>query len=83
MAGKSRATLTKTQDSLRLLKALCKVARVACISRAVVMEFRAKRLASGVTPATVNRTCGRSSRPCLMRSMPVCCGVIRCCGGSS
>lgn len=55
MAGKSPETLKKTKDSVTLLGRLCKVTRVSTVTRAVVMDFRAKRLASGVSPATVNK----------------------------
>jgi len=55
MAGKSIETVKKTQDSLRLLQTLCNVTRIAGVGRDVVMDFRAKRLEAGVTPATVNK----------------------------
>ncbi len=55
MAGKSPQTITKTTDSLRLLGDLSKVHRLDGINRAIVMDFRAKRLDSGLSPATVNK----------------------------
>ncbi|MCG3180150.1 MAG: Tyrosine recombinase XerC [Phycisphaerae bacterium] len=55
MAGRSVATVSKTKDTLRLFKALCDIDSVAAIDRRAVMDFKAKRLAGGVRPATVNK----------------------------
>ena len=63
MAGKSPETLRKTKESLELLGKLCNVTRLGAITRATIMDFRAKRLSSnfrsrdaeGVSPATVNK----------------------------
>lgn len=56
MASKSPVhTVASTRNSLKLLGELCRVGRIATISRATVMQFRAKRLASGASPATVNK----------------------------
>jgi len=55
MAGKSVETLRKTKESLKVLGKLCGEPRVSAITRAVVMDFRAKRLAGRLSPATVNK----------------------------
>lgn len=55
MAGKSAETITKTQESLRALDRLCNVGLIASIDRATIMDFRAKRLADELAPATVNK----------------------------
>jgi integrase len=55
MAGKSPETVSKTKDSVELLGRLCGAPRIANVTRAVVMDFRAKRLAGGVSQATVNK----------------------------
>jgi len=65
MVGRAESTITKTQESLRLLDKLCKVRRLSAITRAVVMDFRAKRMERNprprrgqraqVAPATVNK----------------------------
>ncbi len=55
MAGKSVSTVSKTQDSLRLLQDLCGAERLAAVRRATVMDLRAVRLAAGLSPAPVNK----------------------------
>ena len=55
MAGRSLQTIESTKASLRRLDAMCSPGCVSAIDRAAVMSFRAKRLASGMSPATVNK----------------------------
>jgi integrase len=56
MAGKSlRHTVEPTKRSLQLLVELCRVSQIGQIDRPSIMEFRAKRLEAGVSPATVNK----------------------------
>lgn len=55
MAGKRTQTIDATQRSLKLLNKTCKVGCIAAIDRGIVMEFRANRLASGASAATVNK----------------------------
>jgi integrase len=55
MAGKARDTLEKTQESLRALRRVCGERLIADIDRAVIIDFRAKRLAAELSPATVNK----------------------------
>ena len=55
MAGKSQETIDKTVRSVKLLDELCKAGCLTAIDRAGILDFKAKRLASGVSPATVNK----------------------------
>jgi len=56
MAGKSPAqTIGRTKDSLRILAKLCDPGHVSAIDRGTIMDFRAKRVAEGLAPATVNK----------------------------
>ena len=55
MVGKSHHTTRKTRRSLKDLIRLCGDRRMEHIDRAMVMDFRAQRLAEGVSPATVNK----------------------------
>jgi len=60
MAGRSPHTIAKTKDSLNCLETLCGAMPIASIDRGVIMDFRAKRLAKGLSPATVNKDLRRS-----------------------
>lgn len=55
MAGKAASTIARTADTLRLLDRLCGPRLIVNVNRAVVMDFKAKRLAAGMSPATVNK----------------------------
>lgn len=55
MAGRSPQTIESTKASLRRLDAACSPGCISAIDRAAVMTFRAKRLKSGASPATVNK----------------------------
>lgn len=55
MAGRSEQTIERTRDSLTQLGKLCRVCDIAGIDRGMIMSFRAKRLAGGAAPATVNK----------------------------
>jgi integrase len=55
MAGRSAYTISKTQDSLRLLDTLTGAKVIAAVDRGSIMDFRAKRLAGDSAPATVNK----------------------------
>ncbi len=55
MTGKSANTLRETQRSLQDLVDLCGNRRLEHVDRALAMDFRAKRMAMGVSKATVNK----------------------------
>jgi integrase len=55
MAGRSRSTIEKTQDSVRLLDSLAGVKVIGAVDRGAIMTLRAKRLENGAAPATVNK----------------------------
>jgi len=55
MAGRSPATIERTKESLTSLENVCGAMPIGGIDRAVVMAYRAKRLAGGAAPATVNK----------------------------
>ncbi|MCH8853726.1 MAG: tyrosine-type recombinase/integrase, partial [Planctomycetes bacterium] len=55
MVGKSHHTIRKTRRSLKDLMRLCGDRRMEHVDRAMVMDFRARRLAGGVVSATVNK----------------------------
>ena len=55
MAGRSVSTITKTQDSLRLMEKKCGSRVIGAVDRAFIMAFRAARLRGGVAAATVNK----------------------------
>ena len=55
MAGRSPHTVSKTLDSLKSVEDLCGGMMIQALDRGVVMDFRAKRLAKGLSPATVNK----------------------------
>ncbi|MDM8008617.1 MAG: tyrosine-type recombinase/integrase [Phycisphaerae bacterium] len=55
LMAKSPRTIETTRETLRLVNKLCRPAVIADIDRGMVMDFRAKRLAAGLSPATVNK----------------------------
>lgn len=55
MVSKSPHTIRKTRQSLQSLIDLCRNRRLEFVDRAMLMDFRAKRLADGVAVATVNK----------------------------
>jgi integrase len=55
MAGKTHFTVESTKESLRSLDDLCHVGYLSAIDRGSIMDFRAKRLSSGLALATVNK----------------------------
>lgn len=55
MAGNSAVTIEKTKASLRQLRSLCGDRWLARVDRTMIMDFRAKRLRTGVTHGTVNK----------------------------
>jgi len=74
MAGRSDATIQRTKESLDSLRKVCGEMPIGSIDRAVVMAFRAKRLAGGAAPATVNKNL-REIRSALSYAMDA--GLLR------